>query len=116
MTGIRDDRRGHFGVVFAQDAQHGFDIRVSDHVVLAPDAAQRDLHAPDRALGGDNRLGCAILLALARQLIALDGDHAPRRTSARLQDPVPREAVRADQRPLRSDESRPKKMSLSSLV
>ena len=33
--------------------------------------------APGRALGGDNRLGCTILLSLARQLIALKGDHAP---------------------------------------
>lgn len=33
--------------------------------------------APGRALGGDNRCGCAILLTLARQLLALKGDHAP---------------------------------------
>ncbi len=33
--------------------------------------------APDRALGGDNRLSCAILLTLARELVALNGNHAP---------------------------------------
>ena len=33
--------------------------------------------APDRALGGDNRLGCAALLHLARTLLAMDGDHPP---------------------------------------
>lgn len=31
--------------------------------------------AVGRALGGDNRLGCAILLTLARELVALNGDH-----------------------------------------
>ncbi|MBL4768981.1 MAG: M20/M25/M40 family metallo-hydrolase [Rhodobacteraceae bacterium] len=30
-----------------------------------------------RALGGDNRCGCAILLTLARRLLAQKGDHAP---------------------------------------
>ena len=30
-----------------------------------------------RALGGDNRLSCAILLVLARELVALKGDHVP---------------------------------------
>ena len=41
-------------------------------------AAERILNdAPGRALGGDNRNGCAILLALARALVARDGDHAP---------------------------------------
>ena len=33
--------------------------------------------APGRALGGDNRLGCAALLHLARALLARDGDHPP---------------------------------------
>ncbi|SRR6056297_86853 len=33
--------------------------------------------AKGSALGGDNRLGCAILLALARRLVELDGDHVP---------------------------------------
>ena len=29
------------------------------------------------ALGGDNRIGCAILLTLARELMKLNGDHPP---------------------------------------
>ena len=33
--------------------------------------------APGTALGGDNRAGCAILLTLARRLMALDGAHPP---------------------------------------
>ena len=33
--------------------------------------------APGRALGGDNRLGCAALLHLARTLLAKKGDHPP---------------------------------------
>ena len=33
--------------------------------------------AAGRALGGDNRLGCAALLNLARELMKLDGDHPP---------------------------------------
>ncbi len=33
--------------------------------------------APGRALGGDNRLGCAALLHLARTLLARKGDHPP---------------------------------------
>lgn len=33
--------------------------------------------ASGRALGGDNRCGCAILLTLARRLMALKGEHAP---------------------------------------
>ncbi len=32
-------------------------------------------HAPGRALGGDNRLGCAVLLHLARVLLEKRGDH-----------------------------------------
>jgi len=44
---------------------------------LDRDAGRIVNKAPGRALGGDNRNGCAILLALARALIARDGDHAP---------------------------------------
>jgi len=33
--------------------------------------------APGKALGGDNRLGCAVLLHLARTLLARNGDHPP---------------------------------------
>lgn len=33
--------------------------------------------APEKALGGDNRTGCAVLLSLARELAALKGNHAP---------------------------------------
>jgi len=33
--------------------------------------------AADRALGGDNRLGCAALLDLARELLKRKGDHPP---------------------------------------
>ncbi|MEM7028288.1 MAG: M20/M25/M40 family metallo-hydrolase [Chloroflexota bacterium] len=33
--------------------------------------------AEETALGGDNRLGCAALLNLARELIVLNGDHPP---------------------------------------
>ena len=33
--------------------------------------------APGTALGGDNRLGCAALLHLARALLAREGDHPP---------------------------------------
>ena len=63
-------------------------LMFSTHMDTVPDAvgceprhdtaANRIVNdAPGRALGGDNRLGCAILLALARQLIPLAGDHAP---------------------------------------
>ncbi len=63
-------------------------LMFSTHMDTVPDAVgckpRRDMttkrivnDAPGRALGGDNRLGCAILLALARQLIPLAGDHAP---------------------------------------
>lgn len=34
-------------------------------------------HAPGTALGGDNRAGCAILVAVARELIQRNGDHPP---------------------------------------
>jgi tripeptide aminopeptidase len=33
--------------------------------------------APDTALGGDNRTGCAVVLSVARTLLARQGDHAP---------------------------------------
>jgi tripeptide aminopeptidase len=33
--------------------------------------------APGKALGGDNRTGCAVLLEVARALVARKGDHAP---------------------------------------
>ncbi|MEM7111731.1 MAG: M20/M25/M40 family metallo-hydrolase [Chloroflexota bacterium] len=33
--------------------------------------------APNTALGGDNRLGCAVLLNLVRELMKLDGEHPP---------------------------------------
>lgn len=33
--------------------------------------------AVDKALGGDNRAGCAILLTLARELLPLNGNHPP---------------------------------------
>ncbi|MEM7112840.1 MAG: M20/M25/M40 family metallo-hydrolase [Chloroflexota bacterium] len=33
--------------------------------------------AAGKALGGDNRIGCAILLTLARELLKLKGDHPP---------------------------------------
>lgn len=33
--------------------------------------------APGKALGGDNRAGCAILIQVARALCALDGNHPP---------------------------------------
>jgi tripeptide aminopeptidase len=33
--------------------------------------------APDRALGGDNRAGCAVLLEVARALCAAHGNHPP---------------------------------------
>jgi tripeptide aminopeptidase len=63
-------------------------LMFSAHMDTVPDAVgcqprlERDAgrivnDAPGRALGGDNRLSCAILLALARELIALKGDHAP---------------------------------------
>ena len=44
---------------------------------MTPPPTVSSMMRPGRALGGDNRLGCAILLALARQLIPLAGDHAP---------------------------------------
>ncbi|MGA1197593.1 MAG: M20/M25/M40 family metallo-hydrolase [Candidatus Latescibacterota bacterium] len=34
-------------------------------------------NAPDKALGGDNRAGCATLLQVARALCALEGNHPP---------------------------------------
>jgi tripeptide aminopeptidase len=37
--------------------------------------------AAGRALGGDNRLGCAALLHLARALLQQDGDHLPSHSS-----------------------------------
>lgn len=63
-------------------------LMFSTHMDTVPDAvgckprrdgaANRIVNdAPGRALGGDNRLGCAILLALARALVAKAGDHAP---------------------------------------
>lgn len=63
-------------------------LMFSTHMDTVPDAVgckpRRDVttnrivnDAPGRALGGDNRLGCAILLALARQLVPLAGEHAP---------------------------------------
>ena len=44
---------------------------------LDRDAGRIVNDAPGRALGGDNRAGCAILLAVARELVARKGDHAP---------------------------------------
>lgn len=63
-------------------------VMFSTHMDTVPDAVgckpRHDVagnrivnDAPGRALGGDNRLGCAILLALARQLVPMKGDHAP---------------------------------------
>ncbi|MFY0614248.1 MAG: M20/M25/M40 family metallo-hydrolase [Hyphomicrobiaceae bacterium] len=63
-------------------------LMFSTHMDTVPDAVgcqpRRDRtvnrivnDAPGRALGGDNRLGCAILLALARQLVPMQGAHAP---------------------------------------
>lgn len=34
-------------------------------------------NAPDKALGGDNRAGCALVLQVARALMQRKGDHAP---------------------------------------
>ncbi|MFT7574131.1 MAG: tripeptide aminopeptidase [Alphaproteobacteria bacterium] len=63
-------------------------LMFSSHMDTVPDAVgckpRRDTatnrivnDAPGRALGGDNRLSCAILLTLARHLVPLQGDHAP---------------------------------------
>lgn len=63
-------------------------LMFSTHMDTVPDAVgcqprldaeqQRIVNtAPGKALGGDNRLGCAILLHLARTLLARQGDHPP---------------------------------------
>ena len=63
-------------------------VMFSTHMDTVPDAVgclprldsdnQRIINdAPGKALGGDNRTGCAILLHIIRKLIARDGDHVP---------------------------------------
>lgn len=63
-------------------------LMFSTHMDTVPDAvgcrprldeeANRIVNdAPGKALGGDNRLGCAVLLHLARTLLARNGDHPP---------------------------------------
>ena len=63
-------------------------VMFSGHMDTVPDAvgckprldrpAGRIINdAEGRALGGDNRCACAILLALARELVALKGNHLP---------------------------------------
>ncbi len=73
-------------IVHIDGQRQGPRVMFSTHMDTVPDAVgcqprlDRDNgrivnDAPGRALGGDNRLGCAILLALARELMALKGDH-----------------------------------------
>jgi tripeptide aminopeptidase len=44
---------------------------------LDADAGRIVNDAPDTALGGDNRTGCAVLLQVAKALVARNGDHLP---------------------------------------
>ncbi|MBI3829503.1 MAG: M20/M25/M40 family metallo-hydrolase [Planctomycetes bacterium] len=44
--------------------------------------------APGKALGGDNRTGCAVLLEVARALMAKKGDHAPAMLAFLIQEEV----------------------------
>ena len=73
-------------IVHLDGHRQGPRVMFSTHMDTVPDAvgcrprleqesARIVNDAPGRALGGDNRLGCAILLTLARELIALNGDH-----------------------------------------
>ncbi|MEM9359623.1 MAG: M20/M25/M40 family metallo-hydrolase [Pseudomonadota bacterium] len=73
-------------IVHIDGQRQGPRVMFSTHMDTVPDAVgcqprldrenNRIINdAPGRALGGDNRLGCAILLALARELMALNGDH-----------------------------------------
>ncbi|MCB0018262.1 MAG: M20/M25/M40 family metallo-hydrolase [Anaerolineales bacterium] len=63
-------------------------LMFSTHMDTVPDAVGCQPHldaanerivndAPGKALGGDNRLGCAVLLHLVRQLLERRGDHPP---------------------------------------
>ncbi|MCB0108827.1 MAG: M20/M25/M40 family metallo-hydrolase [Caldilineaceae bacterium] len=81
---------GEVGNLIVRIAGHrpGPRLMFSTHMDTVPDAVgchprlvaeeQRIVNdASGKALGGDNRLGCAVLLHLARALLARDGDHPP---------------------------------------
>ncbi len=73
-------------IVHIDGRRQGPRVMFSTHMDTVPDAVGCEPRlekaegrivndAAGRALGGDNRLGCAILLTLARELVALKGDH-----------------------------------------
>ena len=68
--------------------REGPPVMFSTHMDTVPDAVgcrprlDREKNrvvndAEGKALGGDNRTSCSVLLALARELMGLDGDHPP---------------------------------------
>jgi tripeptide aminopeptidase len=84
----QSEYRGNTGNLIAHiDGQHpGPRLMFSTHMDTVPDAVNCSPRIendriindnPKTALGGDNRCGCAALLHLTRELIALEGNHPP---------------------------------------